>query len=444
MFTCVRVFVCRAMWRRSLHEKFGYFDASFQPYSDHLLWLRAIAAGESAVKQSGPAHALVLRTSNSGNDGDTPHAHTPDERQAERRVFELMKFHLHQGLRPLNIVLMHETASAFSGGDARVVQMLRFLAEQGHHVFYISRLPLEANGVAIIEQHVVAYSLHDPQLHAVADWMEMGITFDVAIMSTWFYMPLSIVEVIAPRFRAKSPRTVLVALTDDIHSIRRPQMGQFKCCAACTDPPTTGADLDLCNLSLDRELTVYRSVDLVLTIADEDATTLRSLIHRPEPLVEVFPFVEHVSDEPPSIQDRQTVLWCAAFHTANEIAFQWFVRFVWPRFLERVPYSQSKLVVIGKEWQRYSKDIEMEVLVCLCLSLSLSVSRLASLSLFSVVCLTGSAAEPCTRTVTRAYSGQPSLHLRQRRVNENSRRFCFWYSNTHTSRWRGWPRVQRG
>ena len=86
---------CHPVWRKSLHEKYGYFDERYHAVGDYEMWLRAVDKGAQFLKVPGIYGIFYLNpTTPCGRSSNSWEA--PEVWQKYRHVFNLSHLNSHQ------------------------------------------------------------------------------------------------------------------------------------------------------------------------------------------------------------------------------------------------------------------------------------------------------------------------------------------------------------
>src|ERR1700738_1186190 len=135
--------------------------------------------------------------------------------------------------RPRRILVIHDTLPHFDrgGSEFRIMQLLRVLSNLNHELTYFARNgtsyntyapPLEALGVSVhvdLDEELGSLCSVCKQQSSFESVVKDS-AFDVAILFTWFWSSLSVLEQYLDQLRRLSPNTVVISLTDDRHWLR--------------------------------------------------------------------------------------------------------------------------------------------------------------------------------------------------------------------------------
>ena len=246
-----------------------------------------------------------------------------------------------------NILILHEKLphAGRSGADARLMQVLQELRNQGHRVTYVARNgadlqecapPLEQFGIRVWAQD--AERMRSFGCFELPRWKLEQIfekdRIDLAILFLWFWTPISIAEHYLDHVRKLSPATRIVVMTDDQHGLREMQLANL-----------TGflSDYERASDYARRELEVYRRADAVVAISEEDRKGLLQLA--PEIEIGLLPMVAELFPEGPSFAARSDVVFLGDFdNLANRDSARWMLEEIWPLVRKSLPNTELALV----------------------------------------------------------------------------------------------------
>ena len=233
----------------------------------------------------------------------------------------------------LNVLVIHELVPQFdrSGSDLRLMDVLRELRVQGHHVTLIARDASNSERYrAAFEEIGIRVIAGDPDglrhtgINGKTPWalrevLEEG-RFHAAILCHWFWSGISIPEQYLSEIRALSPATRIAILTDDRHGERERRSaalsGQFS-------DFERGEDFET------RETELYGACDLLLYITEADHRRFAELL--PDLPMEHLPMAVTARPTVGGFQERHGVLFLGNFdNLANRDALDWLLGKVWP------------------------------------------------------------------------------------------------------------------
>ncbi|MBI5837357.1 MAG: glycosyltransferase [Candidatus Eisenbacteria bacterium] len=347
--------------RASLFRKLGGFDRRFAPayYEDTDLCFAARREGLRVVYQ--PAARVVHHEGvTAGRDTESGFK----KFQAVNRPKFLEKWTAELRLQPVvtrdpretaraahrisgrQVLMFHEIPPLFdrASGFQRIHNMVRLLAERGHHVTVACLHSGEHEGIDLapyVERlratGVMVYPLDRPlqgspprvDPSAAMGALLAGRDYDVALLP--FYE--SALRLI-PRLIQESPRTRIVIDSVDLDFLRHARRARQE------DLPETWRPFRQMQA---RELAAYRCANTVLTVTEDDRLEL--LRHLPDRDVRVVPDVYHVDEHEPGFEARRDLVFLAGFrHLPNVDAVAWFHAEVWPRVRELLPGVRWRIV----------------------------------------------------------------------------------------------------
>lgn len=174
----------------------------------------------------------------------------------------------------LRILVIFETLPMHAGGgaDHRLLQVIRLLREQGHAVtFFAPRASQNVVRNPDLTELGVDVRLEDSDVlrlegvDAVGKWTLQEVLregqFDLAIVSLWFWMGVTLPEYYVDEIRRLSPATRIAILSDDYHGLR--EQGGAEISGLWSDRERA---IDFA----EREMESYRSADFVISISSSD------------------------------------------------------------------------------------------------------------------------------------------------------------------------------
>jgi hypothetical protein len=72
------------LWRKSMHEKYGYFDPKYKFYADYEMWLRAVSKGSKFKKAPGITCLYYLNPTGISTNPETTAARNQEEKIIRR------------------------------------------------------------------------------------------------------------------------------------------------------------------------------------------------------------------------------------------------------------------------------------------------------------------------------------------------------------------------
>eukprot|EP00808_Paulinella_micropora_P022202 g33599.t1 len=324
------------MWRKKLHDHIGYInEARYSSGADFAFWLSAARSlPGSLLFLPTPLELYYIHPNTYGRE------HEKDNPEAKNRLFsDFVPFIRYKRLR---VLVTHEKfPSNKSGGDIRILGLLRWLVLRGYDVTLVSRGDMwqvseDVEGGRLTKWGVKYYH-HDLQ-HPNLDFLWHLGRFDVAFLSLWFWRceELPIPELATPILQQTSPNIKLVVVSDDVHWLRDQKTsycGKWKYIHR-------------------KEAEIYRMSDLVLTITSKDREAARSMI--------LFPFVhDSLSEDLGAAREplpqasradfsrREGLLYVGSFHDGNRLGIAWFLESVFPLV---VSHMKKKAAEGDKRW----------------------------------------------------------------------------------------------
>ncbi len=259
---------------------------------------------------------------------------TPDAKHVRRAS------HRASGKRILVIdpvLPMHDRSS----GSKRLFEMLKIFAGTGHAVTFIARNGDGGERYAQeLQQLGIEVYAGDPDR-----MKECGFTtkawpldlkklvedsrYEIVLLSFWY-----IAEQYLPRLRAWAPNSQIIVDTVDVHFLRERRQAELY---------RDRKLLEQAAKTRVRELTIYRQADALVTVTEDDRTTL--LKDLPTAEIFVVPNIHEIAEDVPPAEARRGFLFIGGFgHPPNEDAVLYFHREVWPRILEQAPDAHWTVV----------------------------------------------------------------------------------------------------
>jgi hypothetical protein len=167
------------MWRRTLHDRIGYFNNSLSPVSDWELWLRGVANDQEMWFLNETLSMYTINESSFGRKG-----------MGIRQTIDSI-YHEYEALlecRSLHILIIHERIPvAFEGGDRRIWQVIKWLHKRGHKLHFFFRLNNKGESPAsdaFLSDIAESMFFGDMQLERLPNFMGTK-KFDAVIMTVW-------------------------------------------------------------------------------------------------------------------------------------------------------------------------------------------------------------------------------------------------------------------
>jgi len=232
-----------------------------------------------------------------------------------------------------NILLIHEVLPHHdcSGADLRLLDVIRELLAEGHHITYFARSgknasryqpELEGLGITVLVDGTQNSEAQDPETgpHDLLSSTLRQQTFDIAMFFHWFWARMSVTEEYLATVRELSPATRILVLSDDRHGERERRAAQLS---------GKFADFERGNSFEDREREAYTCADLVLYIAQSDKDWFMRLVPGLEAMY--LPLAADVPADVNGIGNRSGALFLGNFENpANSDALRWMISEVWP------------------------------------------------------------------------------------------------------------------
>lgn len=257
---------------------------------------------------------------------------------------------LAEGGRPLRVLVAHENPPRFDQGGAehRLMQVLRELRNQGHHVTCLAPRGYQKERYApALEELGIEYYFDDAQVlrregfDVSPDWTLQQVLregqFDVAIFYLWFWMCVSIPEHYLDEVRRLSPRTRIMILTDDCHGLRGRRAAEL---SGLWSDRERAADHG------ERELEILKRADFALAISAED----RDRLHADVPEAEIGLLSCAVEGGPtgPDFQAREGLIFLADYNNpASRDGVEWYLKDVAPAVQAALPDVKLYLAGVG-------------------------------------------------------------------------------------------------
>ena len=253
--------------------------------------------------------------------------------------------------RPRRILIVNELLPQTdrNGSDVRLMQIIREMRQQGHHVTYLAR-----NGrfreyyTAALEDLGVKVWAHDAErlghlgIDAAGEWtLEQVLKegdFDLAMLLLWFWTGTTVPEHYMGEIRRLSPNTGIAVLTDDHHGLRELRMAELS---------GKWADYERAEDYSSREFEVYSKADIVLSISEDDRRGL--LARNPDLNVGLLPMTAGLGKEGPGFDERSGFLFLGNLsNAANRDAVDWMLGEIWPRV--RIALPDAALYLAGSNF----------------------------------------------------------------------------------------------
>lgn len=252
-----------------------------------------------------------------------------------------------------NILIVHEVVphTDRSGTDTRLMQIVKELRVQRHRVTFVARngAQREIYAPALTRLGIQVWAHDNERLRALgifgpAAWKFEDIlrqnSFDLAILSMWFWAGISIPEQYLDDIRRISPHTRIAVLTDDQHGEREMQMAKL---TRLLSDEERGRDYSR------REIEICRRADYTVAISEDDRKAL--LAEAPELEMGVVPMEAEIAAAVPGFAARSDLFFLGDFdNLANRDGMKWMLEEVWPRVRKKLP--DVKFAIVGNKASR--------------------------------------------------------------------------------------------
>jgi glycosyltransferase involved in cell wall biosynthesis len=249
----------------------------------------------------------------------------------------------------MRILIIFETIPMPDGGgaDHRLMQIIRLLREQGHAVTFLAprntgnTMRAEALKELGVEVRIDdAEVLRQEGIDVLPKWTPQEVLregqFDLAIVSLWFWMGVTLPEYYLDEIRRFSPNTRVAILTDDCHGIR--EAGGAEISGLWSDKERA-ADF------AGRETDIYRRSDLVICISNSDKQKLGAEIGSVP--AEVVPMMIEPGPAAPGFEAREGLVYLGHFNNPPTLdGLEWYLREVAPLVRRELP--GLRLYVLGR------------------------------------------------------------------------------------------------
>jgi glycosyltransferase involved in cell wall biosynthesis len=262
---------------------------------------------------------------------------------------------------PMRILVIFETLPLPDGGgaDHRLMQIIRLLREEGHAVTFLApRSNSNAHRASILTDIGEEVRVDDAEvlrqegIDIVGKWTLQEVLregqFDLAIVSLWFWMGVTLPEHYLDEIRRLSPATRVAVLTDDCHGIR--EQGGAEISGLWSDRERA-VDFG------EREMDIYRHADLVISISNSDKEEIaREIGNVP---IEVLPMMVEVSPpqegaragsspQGPAFEEHEGIVYLGHFNNPPTLdGLEWYIHEVAPLVYRQLP--DLKLYVVGAQ-----------------------------------------------------------------------------------------------
>jgi glycosyltransferase involved in cell wall biosynthesis len=252
----------------------------------------------------------------------------------------------------MRILVIFETLPLPDGGgaDHRLMQVIGLLCEQGHAVTFLApRSNGTAGHAAPLKTLGVEVQLDDSDVlraegtDIASKWTLQELLgqgqFDLAIISLWFWMGVTLPEHYLDAIRQLSPETRIAILTDDCHGIR--ELGGAEISGLWSDRERA-VDFS------ERESEAYRRSDLVICISHSDREKIAQAA--PGVPIEVLPMmIETPPSAPiPDFDSREGIVYLGHFNNPPTLdGLEWYIREIAPFVYEKLPHLKLYLVGAG-------------------------------------------------------------------------------------------------
>ncbi|HTZ76019.1 MAG TPA: glycosyltransferase [Candidatus Aquilonibacter sp.] len=250
----------------------------------------------------------------------------------------------------MRILVIFETLPLAEGGgaDHRLLQIIRLLREQGHSVTFLApRSAGDGKRSAILEQLGVKVYIEDAEVlrlervDLMPKWTLHEVLregqFDLAFVSLWFWMGVTLPEYYLDELRRLSPSTRVAILTDDCHGIREEGGAEIS---------GLWSDRERAVDFAEREAEIYRRADLVISISGSDADKIARDV-RDVP-IEVLPMMVEAGPPAGGFAEREGIVYLGHFNNPPTLdGLEWYIREVAPLVRRQLP--EVKLYVVGAQ-----------------------------------------------------------------------------------------------
>jgi glycosyltransferase involved in cell wall biosynthesis len=252
----------------------------------------------------------------------------------------------------LSVLIIFETLPLADGGgaDHRLLQVVRLLRQQGHAVTFLA--------ARSAGKHVQSSSLCDLGVEIRVDDSEVLRSegtdqlskwtleellcegqFDLAIISLWFWMGVTLPEHYLDEIRSLSPQTRVAVLTDDCHGLG--EQGRARISGLWSDRERA---VDF----TEREMETYRRADQVICISQSDREQIAGQVATVP--IDVLPMMIEMpaSTDLPGFDRRQGIVYLGHFNNPPTLdGLEWYIREVAPLVYRDLP--DLKLYVVGAQ-----------------------------------------------------------------------------------------------
>jgi glycosyltransferase involved in cell wall biosynthesis len=216
-----------------------------------------------------------------------------------------------------------------SAADRRIREILQLLAPRHRvHLHWLEhgfRVP-ELHGRYIRE-------IRGLDVDCSLDYRRLASTlvrhlFDIVYIEYWFAAEKALGQI-----RARQPWAQVIVDSVDLHFAREEA-------AMAYDPPPGGSEGIAGRKA--RELAVYRSADLLVTVTEDDREALAP--YGPLPPIHTIPIVVPLRERPAIRRDPRLMFVGEYDHAPNRDAVTWFAREIWPAVRARVPNARFDVI----------------------------------------------------------------------------------------------------
>jgi glycosyltransferase involved in cell wall biosynthesis/SAM-dependent methyltransferase len=251
---------------------------------------------------------------------------------------------------PMRILVIFETLPLVEGGgaDHRLLQIIRLLREQGHSVTFLApRSTGDGKRSAVLDQLGVKVYIEDAEVlrlervDLMPKWTLQDVLregqFDLALVSLWFWMGVTLPEYYLDEIRRLSPATRVAVLTDDCHGIREEGGAEIS---------GLWSDRERAVDFAERETEIYSCADLVISISDSDRQKIAREVGSVP--IEVLPMMVESGPAAPGFAPREGIVYLGHFNNPPTLdGLEWYIREVAPLVRRELP--DVKLYVLGAQ-----------------------------------------------------------------------------------------------
>ena len=358
---------CAPIWRRSLHNKYGYFYAPFKECNDYAFFLRVSLGGEKMVHFSTKAGGVLYTLRRKSHNR---RFRVEAEVSCEDNIFEAyglrwlglynnLYFHNNANIarRSLNIAIVNEVLPLNQeGGNNRLMQLVEFFALNGHRVTLMARSSwrIDQSAHSNMFRRLHVQTMVDQDVAHVSNTisrLRYG-KYDYVFVFLWFWRFWgpdgfqSQAELLLEG--GVSPQNMAI-ISDDVHHLRCAQIGISR---------------HICDAVKEKEQNLLRRVPLVVTITREDEASYK-VLGAAKTLVLPYAVTPEKSRYGLGVRDlclpnRLRVTYVGSGHEANVDAVRWFMSEVVPLINKSVHLTARFTYVGSEKWERLAQEYGLE------------------------------------------------------------------------------------